>query len=107
MTGDEVAHAQRRREHGEVLPVPADRAAHREARLDRRHLHRDGGEQAGRDEVEVRQAELLLAHDRPQPDPHRREVEHRVEDARHHRPAPHAPVDDQPVLVRAERVGHD
>ena len=80
---DDVADAERRREHRVELARPADGGHHRVRRLERRDHHRGRGEHAGRDVVEVGDAEALAAvDDRPQPDAERAQVEHRVQDRR-------------------------
>ena len=58
---DDVADSDRRRDHGEVLPRPPERAHHRPRRLVGAELHRRRREHSGRDEVEIRNAERCAA----------------------------------------------
>ena len=102
MAEEDVADPERRRQHGLVLPRPLDRGEDREARLAGGSLHRGCGEQAGRDEVDVRnvaRSRGRMVDERAETDPERGEVEDGVDDARGDRAAPHTPVADEPELV--------
>ena len=105
MAEHDVAHAQRRREHRVVLPIPLDRRQHRPARLERRDLHRRRRHQTGRDELEVRDAVREIGRpvdEHAEPDAEREQVDDRCDDARDRRSTPDAPVLREEELERPE-----
>ena len=94
-----------RRQHREVGLVPLDRVHDRVHRLAGADLHRCRGEEARREEVQVRNAADVAdvaIDERSEAESHRREVQHRVQEAGGDRAAPGPLVRVREVHERAE-----